>query len=471
MMNRRRVAFVGVGVTGMMCAAFSGCGHGESEAKGKESAGPRVVPVTVAPIEHRTVERTIDVVGSLRGWEQLSFGSKRTGRVVKVFHDMGDHIKPGEPLMALDPIDAQLAVKQAEAKYLAELVRLGITSEQADLFVKTYGTGESLLKAKVTEEVIEKAPSVVQMRVSKERAQQNLTRQRALSARGAGTQQELDDCESTFREASATYENARYQARNLIVNAITSRVALEQARQALTETTIRAPVPELLPPGSRPSDPIRYGIAKRMVSEGQMIKEGETVAELVIEDPVRLWASVPERYSDQVRKGQTVRVSVASHPKMTFDGTVTRINPSVETASRTFQIEALLPNKKRLLRPGGFAKASIVTDQNSRATVVPIESVGQFAGVTKLFVIKDNQAHAVSDIVTGVEGRGWIEVKSASIPEDGQVVTTGQTQLADGTPVVIRTPEPAGKPGKPEADEIARGKVSKASKDAPSSTR
>jgi len=208
-----------------------------------------------------------------------------------------------------------------------------------------------------------------------------------------------------------------------------------------------------------------------MVSEGQMIKEGETVAELVIEDPVRLWASVPERYSDRVKKGQTVRVSVASHPDVTFDGKVTRINPSVEPASRTFQIEAVLPNEKKLLRPGGFAKASIVTDQKSRATVVPIESVGQFAGVTKLFVVKDGQAHAVSDVVTGVEGRGWIEVSSASIPESGQVVTTGQTQLADGTPVVIRTPEPAGKPGKPEADEIARGKVSKAAKEAPSSTR
>jgi len=204
MMKTRRAAFVGVGLSGMMvCAAFSGCGHGKTEATEKESSSLRVVPVTVAPIEHRDVERTIDVVGSLRGWEQLSFGSKRTGRVVKIFHDMGDHIKPGEPLMALDPIDAQLAVKQAEAKYLAELVRLGITSEQADQFVKTYGTGEALLKAKVTDEVIEKGPAVIQVRVTKERAQQNLARQRALSARGAGTQQELDDCENTLREASA----------------------------------------------------------------------------------------------------------------------------------------------------------------------------------------------------------------------------------------------------------------------------
>lgn len=451
-MRTRRSTAAGLFAAGLIGAAAAGCRHGETEVKGHESAVPRVVAVTVAPVEHRAVERTIEVVGSLRGWEQLSFGSKRTGRVLKIFHDMGDYVKPGEPLIELDPIDAQLAVKQAEAKYMAELVRLGITAEQADNFVKTYGTGEALLKSKVTEDVIERAPSVVQMRVSKERAQQNLGRQRALFSRNASTQQELDDYENTFREATAAYENARYLARNLIANAITGRVALDQAKQALDETTIRAPVPALLPPGISAKNPIRYGITKRTVSEGQMIKEGETVAELVIEDPVRLWANVPESFSGRVRSGQKVRVAVSSHPDRTFEGRVARINPSVDTTSRTFQVEAILPNEQKLLRPGGFAKASIVTDENARATVVPIESVGQFAGVTKVFILRDNKAHAITDITTGVEGRGWIEVVSKQIPENAQVVTTGQTQLAEGTSVVIRTPEAPGDPKKSPGD-------------------
>ncbi|ODU00338.1 MAG: hypothetical protein ABS79_03535 [Planctomycetes bacterium SCN 63-9] len=461
-MKKKPVMGLGITLGGMLCTVLSGCGHGEPEAKGKESAAPRIVAVTVAPIAHRDVERTIDVVGSLRGWEQISFGTKRMGRVTKIHHDMGDRIKPGEPLMVLDPLDAKLAVQQAEAKYLAELVRLGITSEQAEASIKKYGISEELLRAKTTEESIERAPSVVQMRVSKERALQNLTRQRALTARGAGTQQELDDMENTFRESSAAYENARYLARNIIANAITSHVALDQARQALAEMTIRTPMPELLPPGHRQSNPIVYVISKRLVSEGQMIKEGETVAELVIEDPVRLWASVPERFSNQVRTGQKVRVSVPSSPDHTFEGTVARINPSVDPASRTFQVEALLPNEKLLLRPGGFAKASIVIEEKSRATVVPIESVGQFAGVTKLFLVQDNKARAITDVVTGVEGRGWIEVSSKSIPENGQVVTTGQTQLAEGTSVVIRKPEAPGDSRKQEPSGNARaGEVPK----------
>ncbi len=89
----------------------------------------KVVAVTVAPLEHRTVERTVDVIGTLRGWEQVTVGTKRTGRVVKVYHDIGDRVQPGEPLVELDPIDARLSIQQAESKYLGELVKLGITRQ------------------------------------------------------------------------------------------------------------------------------------------------------------------------------------------------------------------------------------------------------------------------------------------------------------------------------------------------------
>ena len=58
-----------------------------------------------------------------------------------------------------------------------------------------------------------------------------------------------------------------------------------------------------------------------------MIKEGEAVADLVIEDPVRLWSQVPEQYAGDVRVGQMVRVSTRAHPEITFHGKITRINP------------------------------------------------------------------------------------------------------------------------------------------------
>src|SRR5262249_3588033 len=119
--------------------ANAGCSHNGSETDGRALAPARIVPVTVASLEHRSVERTVEVIGTLRGWEQVTVGTKRTGRVLKVHHDIGDRVQPGEPLVELDPVDAKLDVQQAESRYLGELVKLGITRRQAEEFVAKYG--------------------------------------------------------------------------------------------------------------------------------------------------------------------------------------------------------------------------------------------------------------------------------------------------------------------------------------------
>jgi membrane fusion protein, multidrug efflux system len=434
--------------------AISGCGRTTPEPVVHEgSTASRVVPVTVKPLERRTVERTVEVIGTLRGWEQVTVGSKRAGRVVKVHHDIGDRVQPGDPLVELDPVDAKLGVEQAESKYLGELVKMGITKRQAEDFVQQYGISEELVNGRVASEAVAKVPPVVQKRIATDKAQQSLARQRALSKRGAGTPQELEDAENSLRTAVSDYDGAVQSARTVIATAMSAKVALSQAEQTLKDVTIYAPQPKRLPPSAPRNGRVTFGLSKRAVTEGQMIKEGEAVADLVIEDPIRLWSQVPEQYAEDVQVGQPVRISTRAHPGTTFNGKIVRINPSVETSSRTFQVETLVPNERGLLRPGGFARASIVTDSAAKAAVVPSESIVRFAGVTKLFIVENGKARSINDIKTGKEGRGWVEVISKELPETASVVTTGQTQLADQTLVVVRTPEPALPPRSTEPDQ------------------
>ncbi len=430
---------LGAWLSSAMAVWLAGCGPGTSgpRARAADSA-TRAVPVTVAPLERRTIERTVDAIGTLRGWEQVTIGSKRAGRVSKVHHDMGDRIEPGEVLVELEPVDAKLAMDEAESRYLAALVKLGVTRKQAEESVRTYGISEDLLNNRATDEIIARAPAVVEKRVAREKAQQDLARQRTLTQRGAGTAQELEDAESTYRTAVASYENAIFLARTTIAEAYAARIALNKAERSLEDMTIRAPRPTHRPPKITSAGRIHYAMMRRQVSEGQILKEGEAVAELVIEDPLRLWTQVPEQYVDAVHVGQLVRVATRAHPEMVFEGHVARISPSVDPSSRTFQVETLIPNKRGLLRPGGLARASIVTDARAKAAVVPMEAIVRYAGVTKLFIVQGNRARAIGDIRTGTEGRGWIEVISSRLPPAADVVTTGQTQLADGTPVVIR---------------------------------
>ncbi len=415
--------------------ALAGCGRDGAEKTIKASETPKAIPVKVAPIGRQAVERSVEVVGTLKGWEEVNLGAKKGGRVLRVLHDMGDHVRPGEPLIELEAIDAKLAFSQARSKYLAELVRLGITEEQAESALKHFGLTENLLLGQETTDLIEKAPAIVQANVAVKKAANNLNRLRRLHDRGAGTAEELQNTENDLDAAKAARDFAVSTARNIIATAYTSKIAIDSAEQMLKEMNIKVPEPSKLPEGIS-KDKLTYGITKRSVAEGQILKDGDAVMELVIESPLRLWANVPERHSADVKPGQAVRVSVASFPGKVFEGKVARINPQVDPVSRTFQVESVIPNDRGTLRPGGFAKASILTGRDSEAVVVPMESVLKFAGVTKVFVVEGGKARGIN-IETGLEGPGWVEVTS-TLPEGANVVIDGWTQLADGTSVILR---------------------------------
>src|SRR5262245_7314655 len=101
-----------LGLAGITSTLLAGCGRSgaESSAKAATATAAPAVAVTVAPVVQRPVERTAEVVGTLKGWEDVNVGTKSDGRVRKVHHDMGDRVKPGALLVELDPVDADLAI-------------------------------------------------------------------------------------------------------------------------------------------------------------------------------------------------------------------------------------------------------------------------------------------------------------------------------------------------------------------------
>jgi RND family efflux transporter MFP subunit len=408
-------------------ALMAGCGM-KGEKTVEANPTPKAVPVTVADVEVRPIERSVGAVGTLKGWDEVTVGAKKVGRVARVLHDIGDRVKPGEMLVEFETNDAMLALDQAKKQLLAELAKVNvILSEYPD-------------KIPTEKEIdIEKLPTVVQAQVVVERAQQNLAREKNLMNKGAGMRQELQNTENDLKNAQAAYDNAVLTAKAIIVSALASAVRVKMMDEAIKDMEVRAPKPSLPPVGLK--SPLTYAVSKKSVSEGQMIREGDACYELVIENPLRVWLNIPERFVSEVKTGQDVRISVASYPKEAFPATVTRINPMVDSSNRTFQVEATVPNDEGKLRPGGFAKAEIITDRNARAAIIPLDAVVRFAGVTKLFVIlgDDKKTRSIA-VETGKEGPGWVELLTP-LPDNAKVITTGQTQLADETLVIVKKPE------------------------------
>ena len=79
------------------------------------AAEPAALRVTTAQVEGRTVQRSIDTVGSLLAWEEAVARTQLSGTVVRLYVDLGDPVREGQPLADLDRREADLAIDQLAA--------------------------------------------------------------------------------------------------------------------------------------------------------------------------------------------------------------------------------------------------------------------------------------------------------------------------------------------------------------------
>jgi RND family efflux transporter MFP subunit len=258
---------------------------------------------------------------------------------------------------------------------------------------------------------------------------------RARTAGRGSSAEDLADKAAEFRVAKAEHENQILIARAGVATVRVKQEALAIARQQLEDTRLRAPVPTQSVPGAESSGPV-YAITARASAEGTFVKSGTEVFKLVIDQSLKLRLRVPERHAAEVRLGQPAGVYTAAYTTP-FAGVITRINPGVDHASRTFEVEVRVPNGDSTLKAGSFAKAVISTSLDTQAATVPLESVVRFAGIDKVFVVEDGKAHEVQ-VTLGVQDRSWAEVLKPRLAPGARVVTSGLKDLADGTPVAVR---------------------------------
>jgi len=281
---------------------------------------------------------------------------------------------------------------------------------------------------------VTRVPTVVQAQLRRDNAQKRMERAKTLVEKKASAEEELSEKMSEFRVAQAEYDNQVLVAKAGIAAIQVKNEALSIAKQQLQDTILRVPQPSLPVPGLE--NGASYAITSRTVAEGSYIKGGADVFKIVIESPLKFRGRVPERKSSEVKLGQKAEVYTAAYPR-SFPGEVTRINPSIDPQTRTFEVEILVPNTQSELKPGGFAKTAILTEVDDRTPTVPLEAPVQVAGVTKIFLVEDGQAKEVQ-VTLGVQGSDWVEVATPKLPANAQVVTSGQTAIADRSAVAVR---------------------------------
>lgn len=377
------------------------------------------VKVTLGQTSAREVERIVEAMGTLHAFENITISSRSAGHVKKLFCDVSDRVEPSAQLLQIDSTDYDLTVRQAERSLQVDLSRIGLTAPPpADFDIK-------------------QIPTVKQAFSKLTLSQANAERIKSLATTRASSQQDVENSLAEMRMSEAEYENQLLMAQAALSTIAMRGEALSIARQEQANTTVRAPQPTQPVPFTNSA--AVYAVSGRHISEGTYVRQGTELFHLVIDSTLRLKVPVPERFVGIVQVGQTVRVRVASSVEP-IDGQVTRINPTIDQASRAFEVEIIIDNREGKLKPGGFAQAEIITATNQRAIVVPWEAVVAFAGVTKIFVVDNDIAKEVQ-VTLGRQGQDWVEIQSPDIPAGTIVVTGGQNGLADGIQIEERKVE------------------------------
>jgi RND family efflux transporter MFP subunit len=418
----RFVAIIAVTLAAGACEKTSGQaasgGAGTSGRGGRGGRGAAVATQT-ASVQRMSIQREVDLSGTLLSPDQAKVSSEVAGIVRDVPVQLGTEVRAGDVLVRLDPRELQLALDRAEGQLHQIEAQLGIDRSQ----VRRPPSDEQIA-------------SVRQAMANRDDARNTFKRAEQLHDRGLMSQVDYDTAETRLKVADANYQAAVDNIQALKATLQDRRAQWELAQKKVSDAVIKAPV--------------AGAVSERLVQPGEFIRENTPVATIVQVNPLKLKTAIQERHAGLIRPGQAVAFNVEAFPTRPFAGKVAYVSPAVDQATRTFAVEALVDNADRVLKPGFFAKGVVHTHVDENVLAVPEEAISTLAGVSTVYVIDNGKARQ-QQVSLGARQDKLVEITSG-LNGDETLATTNLSQLATG--VTVRT----GRPGEENASDTTGGR-------------
>ncbi len=214
-------------------------------------------------------------------------------------------------------------------------------------------------------------------------------------------------------------------------------ISAQQIEQAKAQMDVQREVVANLKKNIEVRSPISGVVTARNYESGDLFAQ-QPILHIMQIDPLKVIANISEQYFSNVKVGMPVKLTVDIFPDEEFTGTVSLIYPALDPTTRTFKVEVKVPNAKRTLRPGMYARTTF--DMGSKEGVmVPDVAVPKQVGSAEryLYVIEGDSVAERRSIKVGRQVGDRVDILSGVEPGE-QVAVTALSKLFDGAAVDVK---------------------------------
>ena len=366
--------------------------------------GAQIDPNRLAKVQRGDVARSVVATGKIQPITKVEVKSKASGIVEKLFVDINNRVKKGQPLAELD---------QQEIRAQVEAQRAQLAAAEAN--VATY-------EANIEQDKVNAAAPDLPMYKT------TLDRNLAMQKEGVVSRQALDDANRDYLAALTRRDSAKAQIlvdtaklKQARAQVMQSKASLSQYEEQLGYTTIVAPMDGVIlsrdvEMGDAVSSILVLGSTATLV-----MTEGDT-------SQVYVQGKVDEADIAHVYMGQPARIKVESFRDRVFNGKVTKIAPlGVEKDNvTTFEVRVSIDNPGGELKANMTANAEILLDEHKAVLTVPENAVSY-----------DNQKNAFVNVPDKNQKDGTRKIAVKAGLSNGSV-TEIVSGLKEGDQVVLQ---------------------------------
>ena len=278
------------------------------------------VSVVVMPSTEQKIAQLIVISGTTEANRQVEVRAETMGQVVSEPLRKGSFIIKNDLLCRIDP--GTRLISLAEAESALSQAKSMLPAAEAQL---------SEAKARLTE------------------ANLNFNVTTGLAENGFASDSTLAAAEATVESAKADVQAAHSQLEGARAGVQTARTAIATVEKEIEKLEIRAPFDGLLESDS--------------AEIGSLLKSGDHCATIIQLNPIKLVGFVPESNIDKLQLNAGVQARLATG--RIVNGRVNFISKAADPGTRTFKVEAIVPNSDLTIRDGQTAEMAIVSGQLS----------------------------------------------------------------------------------------------------------